>query len=135
MFDLRKVQAGREITEQEILAINYVVKRRARRYIAAAKKEWLYPEKYMKKMLWNKIGSKFFLMPDPRKVSFTTGIYMGDDKGRVWAQDEYGRIPDDKNPKVIEKRHRERQAFDSFRRAWDTIYGPLEEEVDGKDRA
>ncbi len=126
IFDIRKVQTGREIEEKDVLAINYIIKRRSKRYIASPEKEWLYPEKHMAKTVWwNKLGSKHFLMPDPRKVSFSTGIYMGGDKGPVWAQDEYGRIPNDKDPQVKRKRDKEWQAFQASKRSWDSIYGPL----------
>ena len=126
MFDLRKIQTGRKISEQDILSINYIIKNRAKRYIASPEKEWLYPEKHMAKTLWNKLGSKHFLMPDPRKVSFSTGIFMGNDKGPVWAQDEYGRIPNDNDPQVKKKRDKEWQAFQTAKRSWDSIYGPLD---------
>jgi hypothetical protein len=35
----------RRLSSQEVARINYVLKARARRYIAAGRKEWLYPEK------------------------------------------------------------------------------------------
>lgn len=63
----------------------------ARQYIAAAEKEWLYPEKPFTKTMWNKLGDRFFLMPDPRKTSFTTDIVMGFSDGRSLGVDEYGR--------------------------------------------
>src|SRR5450759_856624 len=34
----------RKLTSQEVARVNYVLKVRARRYIAAGRKEWLYPE-------------------------------------------------------------------------------------------
>jgi hypothetical protein len=48
LFDLRKIQRGREIDEDEVLAINHVLKSNATRYIAAPVEEWLYPEKRLK---------------------------------------------------------------------------------------
>ena len=35
LFDLRKIQRGREIDEDEVLAINHVLKSNATRYVAA----------------------------------------------------------------------------------------------------
>jgi hypothetical protein len=45
MKNLLDTQFGRELEEDEVLRINYILKRRATRYIAAAEEEWLYPEK------------------------------------------------------------------------------------------
>ena len=125
MFDIRKVQTGRKIPEGDVIAINHIIKTRARRNIAAAVKDWLYPENHIGKTMWNKFGSKYFLMPDPRKVSFTTGIFAGNDNGPTWAQDEYGRIPDDKDIIVRKKRDKEWATFQAFKRSWESIYGKL----------
>ncbi len=35
----------RKLTSQEVTRVNFILKARARRYIAAGRKEWLYPEK------------------------------------------------------------------------------------------
>ncbi|MEO6077384.1 MAG: hypothetical protein ABIP54_01200, partial [Candidatus Andersenbacteria bacterium] len=43
VFKYMDVQTMRHLTEQEVIDINYIIKRRALRYIAAAKEEWLYP--------------------------------------------------------------------------------------------
>jgi hypothetical protein len=128
MIDLRKVQTCREISEEDVIVINFIIKNRARRYIAAPVKEWLYPEKQTRKRLWSKLGSKYFLMPDPRKISFTTGIFTGNDNGPTWAQDEYGRIPNDKDPNIKKKRDKEFKTFHAFQHNWDRLYGPLTKE-------
>ncbi len=39
----------RELKEQQVLGINYILKNRARKYIAAAHRNWLFPERYLKK--------------------------------------------------------------------------------------
>jgi hypothetical protein len=39
------------------MEINYITKKRAYRYVAAAEKEWLYPERYLPTTHWNKLGS------------------------------------------------------------------------------
>lgn len=44
IFARDNIQSGRQLREKEVLAINYILKKRAARYIAAAEKEWLYPE-------------------------------------------------------------------------------------------
>jgi hypothetical protein len=45
IFNFQSIQIGRDLTEDEVLQINLVTKRRAKRYIAAADEEWLYPER------------------------------------------------------------------------------------------
>ena len=59
-----------------MLQINYITKRRALRYVAAAKRDWLHPEKRLRSSHWSKFGSGYLLMPEPRDV------YMG---GEVWV--------------------------------------------------
>jgi len=39
----------RHLTEQEVREINFIVKARAHRYVAAADKEGLYPERHVSK--------------------------------------------------------------------------------------
>jgi len=128
VFDLRKIQTEREIPTKDVLAINYILKNRAKRYVAAYEKRWLFPEKEMSTTNWNKLGTKYFLFPDPRKVSFTTGFFAGNDDGPTWAQDEYGRIPDDENANVKRLRDKEWTAFHRFQEAWDSMHGPLSDE-------
>jgi hypothetical protein len=125
LFDIRKIQTGRQLNEQEVLAINYIMKQRATRYIAAAYEGWLYPEKHLTNRTWNKLGGKYFLMPDPRKVSFTTGILMGGD-GWGWGADEYGRrMSRDKDKDVKALRAREFRTFQKAKQSWDSAFGPL----------
>lgn len=66
---MRKIQVDRELSEQEVLRINYIIKSRAQRYIASSKEEWLYPEKKLKNLGWMKLGEDLF-MPDPRSLTF-----------------------------------------------------------------
>jgi hypothetical protein len=63
MWDIRRVQTGRQIAEAQVRAINFILKTRARRYIAAAEQDWLFPERHLKTTMWNKLGGPFFLMP------------------------------------------------------------------------
>ena len=125
VFDIRSVQIGRSITEDEVLAINYIMKNRAKRYIAAAQEEWLYPDQFLKTTMWNKLGNRFFLMPDPRKVSFRTGTFFGYGDGSSWGIDEYGRKPRDDDPKIKAIRNKEHITFEKAKRSWDGRFGPL----------
>ena len=129
VFDIRKVQTGRQISEDNVRAINYIAKRRARRYVAAAQKEWLYPEKILKTTMWDKLGDRFFLMPDPRKVSFSTDFFAGYKDGSVWGSDEYGRRPRKDDPVIETQRAIEWSAFQRSKKEWDERFGklPIEE--------
>lgn len=117
-FDLRKVQRGREIEEREVTAINYVLKTHARRYIASSEKEWLYPEKNLEVRFWPKLGGQYFLAPDPRKVSFSTGILVGYKDGGAWGANEYGHQDMD-GPRARALREIEWTAFQASKKAWD----------------
>lgn len=91
-IDMRKIQVDRELSEQEVLRINYIIKSRAQRYIASSKEEWLYPEKKLKNLGWMKLGEDLF-MPDPRSLTFGGEVVIGYDSGRHESFDEFGRKP------------------------------------------
>jgi hypothetical protein len=86
----------RHLSEDEVRQINFILKSRAYRYIAAAKEEWLYPEWFVSKSDWASYGLGYLLMPDPRPIPIGGTVTMG---GRGWAMsfDEYGRPPWDKD--------------------------------------
>jgi len=117
-FDLRKVQQGHALEEQEVVAINHILKCHVRRYIVSPNQDWLYPEKALTERNWSKLGgSQFFLHPDPRPVSFTTAIISGSDKGS-WGYNEYGHFDLD-GPQARKLRDREWKTFQSAKQAWD----------------
>lgn len=101
---LGDIQFGRELEEDEVLRINYILKRRATRYIAAANEEWLYPERRVSTTDWKSLDEDWFLLPHLWKVPFTSEIVMGGDKW-AFAMDEYGRHPG--QPGYRNKRMRE----------------------------
>ena len=76
------------------MRVNYILKTHATRYIAAAEKEWLYPERHVSTTDWRLLNDDWFLLPNLWKISFTSEIVMGGD-GWAWAMDEYGRHPGD----------------------------------------
>lgn len=125
IFDVRKVQIGRQLPERDVQAINYILKQRARRFIAAGEESWLYPEASLKTRMWDKLGDQFFLMPDPRKVSFSTGMFVGWKDGSAWGSDEYGRAPHDGDPRVEAQRAVEWETFQSAKQKWDLRFGRL----------
>lgn len=127
LFDLGSIQTGRQISEKEVIGINFVIKKRSKRFIAAAQKEWLYPENHLKSRVWNKLGDRFFLMPDPRKVPFTTKLTAGGNNGVVWSKDEYGRNYKE-NAITTQKRNFEFNMFHKSKKEWDDHFGPLSRE-------
>ena len=72
--------------------------------------------------MWNKLGDQFFLMPDPRRVRFTTQVLVGYADGSATGQDEYGRAPQDTKEKQ-HLRDLEFVAFEKHKQAWDTRFG------------
>jgi len=93
IFKVTDIQTLRHLSEEEVREINFIIKSRAHRYIAAAKQEWLYPEQYVSKSQWNTFGNGYVLMPDPRAVHLGGTIMWGNDDGAGGAMDEYGRRP------------------------------------------
>jgi len=106
MMSLLDIQFGRELTEDEVLRVNMIMKRRATRYLAAAEEEWLYPEKRVSIQHWSKLDDDWFLLPHLYKIPFHGEIMVGWKDGSVWAMDEYGRNPGNpnyKDPKLYEE--------------------------------
>lgn len=139
MFNFMSIQTGRMLSEQDVVAINHIIKQRAYRFIAASKEEWLYPEKKLKFKFWDEIGGSHLLMPDPRSVSFSSGTIIGYGNGRSDAFDEYGRRPwhDDYNDKKLHEH--EWDTFQAFKGEYARLFGPkrrgLEFELGAKDRS
>jgi hypothetical protein len=115
---LLEIQYGRELEEHEVLRINYILKMRATRYVAAAEKEWLFPERRVSTTDWTKLDEDWFLFPNPWKVSFTTGIMAGFNDGSAWAADEYGYHPWQREYQNQKVRQLEHEKFDQSRREW-----------------
>jgi hypothetical protein len=93
MMSFLDIQYGRELEENEVIRINYILKSRASRYIAAAEEEWLFPERRLQSTHWSKLDDDWFLFPNLYKVPFTNGMVVGYKDGSSWAMDEYGRNP------------------------------------------
>jgi hypothetical protein len=115
---LGDIQFGRELEEDEVLRINYIMKRRATRYIAAAEEEWLYPERRVSTTDWSKLDDDWFLLPHLWRVPFSTQIIVGHNNGRSSAWDEYGRRPWQRDYQNERQREREHQSFDMAKREW-----------------
>jgi hypothetical protein len=125
------VQTGRQLRDDQVAAINFIIKSRARRYIAAGREDWLYPEEQLTRKSWDKLGGKFFLSPDPREVSFSTGVFAGWQDGSSFGQDEYGRIPNDRDPRIKAQRALEWRTFHESRAEWEKHFGKLKHDPQG----
>lgn len=79
---------NRRLSRDEVIAINHLLKSRAKRYIAAADKAWLYPERQFNGT-WAQIAK--VLLPKADLWRFGGEIYVGykDGTSRYW--DEHGR--------------------------------------------
>jgi Protein of unknown function (DUF4238) len=73
MFDMQQIQTDRKLTENEVTKINFILKKRATRYIAAAEEVGLYPERRLSKTHWSKLDDDWFLLPNLYKVPFSSG--------------------------------------------------------------
>jgi len=79
----------RELDDKQVHEINFVLKKRARRYIAAAQKDWLYPEKDQS-ITWESV--KATLLPPSNKIyEFGGEMFMGFNDGTTLFQDAFGR--------------------------------------------
>jgi Protein of unknown function (DUF4238) len=79
----------RKLSNQDVVRINYVLKARARRYIAAGRKEWLYPEKGVTE-LWGELRTTL-LPPEDELWHFGGEMFAKFNDGHVHYQDEFGR--------------------------------------------
>jgi Protein of unknown function (DUF4238) len=79
----------RKLTGQEVAQINFVIKARARRYVAAGRKEWLYPEKTVSQP-WGELR-KVFVPSKGGLFHFGGEIFVKYESGDVHYQDEFGR--------------------------------------------
>ena len=89
---LTKIDAfirSRKLSAQEVTQINFIIKKRARRFIGAGRKEWLYPEKTVTQP-WTDLR-KTLLPPERGLFDFGGEIFVKYESGDVHYQDEFGR--------------------------------------------
>jgi hypothetical protein len=79
----------RRLTSDDVIKINRVLKARARRYIAAGKEEWLYPEASSVEP-WADLRGAFF-PPKNGLWHFGGEMYARFESGEVYYQDAFGR--------------------------------------------
>jgi hypothetical protein len=78
----------RRLTRDEVITINHLLKSRARRYVAAADKAWLYPERQFKGD-WAQIAQ--VLLPKADLWRFGGETYVGYKDGTHGYWDQHGR--------------------------------------------
>lgn len=93
IMKITDIQTLRFLTEEEVRQINFIIKSRAYKHIAAAQEDWLYPERHVSKSNWYDYGHGYLCMPDPRGVEYGGQILIGHNDGTASAFDEYGRRP------------------------------------------
>jgi hypothetical protein len=79
----------RKLSRQDVARINYILKARARRYIAAGRKAWLYPEETVVDP-WADLRQTL-LPPKDGLWHFGGEMFTRYEDGRVRYQDEFGR--------------------------------------------
>jgi hypothetical protein len=124
IFNFQQIQTLRRLSEDEVVQINYIIKRRALRYIAAADQQWLYPEAHTSIGAWRGFGDALLLMPDPRSVQFSGRIMTGRYDGSSSAWDEYGLRPWEQGFDNGNRSADEWETFHRFRGEFARRFGP-----------
>lgn len=123
MTMLTDIQQGRSLSEEEVLQINYILKKRAHKWIAAATKDWLYPERFLRSTHWNKFGNGYLLMPEPRAIHMGGEILVGYKDGSSAAYSEYGHRPWQKGYKDDRRANRESANLRKFQGEFALMHG------------
>ena len=79
---------NRRLSREEVISINHLLKSRAKRCIAAANEDWLYPERHFSRS-WAQIAQ--VLLPKDDLWRFGGEIYVGYKDGSSGYWDEHGR--------------------------------------------
>jgi hypothetical protein len=124
MFNFNQIQTHRIVPDEAVANVNYIIKRRAYRYVGSTEAAWLYPETTVGSTRWDKIGSPYFFMPDPRSVEFSTGTFAHYTSGHTEAMDEYGRPPVPLDSGLDPARRTEWNSFHAFQGEYARLFGP-----------
>lgn len=124
IFNFLDIQVCRNLTEQEVIEINYITKRRALRYIAGAEREWLYPERSLKSTHWSRFGTGLLMMPEPREIHMGGEVLVRCKDGNTDAWSEYGHRPWQKGYKDAERDVQESASLQRFQAEWSVMQGP-----------
>jgi hypothetical protein len=123
IFSFLDIQVGRMLTEDEVLQINYITKRRAYRYVASADKEWLYPERHVSTDHWRNLGDGWLLMPEPRLLHMGGDIFVGYKDGTSDAWSPYGHEPWQAGFKDEKRDKLESEMLERFKAEWAHKHG------------
>jgi hypothetical protein len=124
IFNFTQIQTGRALLESEVDRINFIIKARAKKYVAAYEKAWLFPETRLSNTRWDKLTEPYLLMPDPRSVQFSTEIRYGFNDGTADGFDEYGHKPWHAEYGNKERELKEWGTFHAFKGEYARIFGP-----------
>jgi len=80
---------SRKLSDSDVTQINFILKQRARRHIAAGKREWLYPERSIA-VEWKELR-QVLLPPEEELWHYGGEMFARFDSGHVHYQDEFGR--------------------------------------------
>ena len=133
MFNFLEIQTRRPLSEQDVLKINCIIKRRAYRYVAAGREEWLYPERSVKST-WRAVGDEHLLMPDPRSLHPGAEIIMGYAGGATEAMDTFGRRPGDRRFGHEARSAQEIQAHRRWCDEYERVFGTKRRGASWEDR-
>lgn len=86
-FSPEFITRGRVLTTESVIQLNYILKKRARRYVAAPHERWLYPEHDLRERYWPKFDET--LRPTRRTVR--EEVWMEFSDGTQVAFDAFGR--------------------------------------------
>jgi Protein of unknown function (DUF4238) len=124
MFNFWDIQIERQLSEREVLEINFIIKSRAYRYVAAGAEEWLYPEQEISKSDWAKFGDGYLLMPDPRPLIHGEEWVVGYADGSAESLDGLGRLPRDPDFGLEASSTEEMKSLATFKAEFARLYGP-----------
>ncbi|MBB3996147.1 hypothetical protein GGR95_003815 [Sulfitobacter undariae] len=92
----------RKLTDEEVTKINFILKARARRYIAAGHRDWLYPEKSVD-CSWKDLRD-VLTPPKDQLWHFGGEMFARYEDGTVHYQDKFGRT--EKPFEHLQKKHK-----------------------------
>lgn len=124
IFKYMDIQTLRFLDEQEVREINLIIKKRALRYVAAGKEEWLNPEQAVSHSDWSDFGKGYLLMPDPRSVTPGSEMMWGYAGGGGGAMDDYGRLPWHKDFAKEHRSNEDAKTLMRFQGEFARLFGP-----------
>jgi hypothetical protein len=124
IFNYMAIQTHRSLSEEEVLQINSITKRRAYRYVAAAEREWLYPERRASSDHWRNLGDGYLLMPEPRDIHMGGEMLIGYKDGTSDAFSEYRHKPWQPGYEDKDRFRKESEALDRFQAEFAARQGP-----------